>query len=364
MEALKLNGEEQMQRAFGYAARDSSGVLSPFSFTRRANGDHDITMKILYCGICHSDLHIIKNEHGISSYPIVPGHEIVGVVTQAGGKVNKFKVGDKVGVGCLIGSCGECDNCHGGLENYCPKPVYTYTIFESEGNTKRYGGYSDILVVDEHFAVRIPDAISLTGCAPLLCAGITVYSPIRHFGLDRPRKRIGVVGLGGLGHLAVKFGKAFGAEVTVISTSESKRQEAIEELKADSFILSHDMKQMQAAIGTMDGIIDTVSATHPLKPLLDLLRTDGKLIMLSAPDLETPAQVPLFPLFGRKSLVGSMCGGIKETQEMMDFAAEHGITSNVEVVAMDYVNEAMDRLARGDVRYRFVIDIANTLTNL
>ncbi|KAL3739440.1 hypothetical protein ACJRO7_020803 [Eucalyptus globulus] len=316
MEALKLNGEEQMQRAFGYAARDSSGVLSPFSFTR--------------------------------------SHEIVGVVTQAGGKVNKFKVGDKVGVGCLIGSCGECDNCHGGLENYCPKPVYTYTIFESEGDTKRYGGYSDILVVDEHFAVRIPDAISLAGCAPLLCARITVYSPIRHFGLDRPGKRIGVVGLGGLGHLAV----------TVISTSESKRQEAIEELKADSFILSHDMKQIQAEIGTMDGIIDTVSATHPLKPLLDLLRTDGKLIMLSAPDLETPAQVPLFPLFGRKSLVGSMCGGIKETQEMMDFAAEHGITSNVEVIAMDYVNEAMDRLARGDVRYRFVIDIANTLTNL
>ncbi|KAI3412316.1 uncharacterized protein J3R85_017501 [Psidium guajava] len=354
MEASKLNGEEQVQRAFGYAARDSSGVLSPFSFTRRATGEHDITVKILYCGICHSDLDIIKNEHGISSYPVVPGHEIVGVVTQAGCKVNKFKVGDNVGVGCLIGSCGECDNCHRGLENYCPKPVYTYTIFESEGDTKRYGGYSDILVVDEHFVVRIPDALSLSSCAPLLCAGITVYSPMRHFGLDRPGKRIGVVGLGGLGHLAVKFGKAFGAEVTVISTSESKRQEAIEKLKADSFI---------AVMCTMDGIVDTVSATHPLKPLLDLLRADGKLIMLTAPDLETPAQVPLFPLFGRKSLVGSMSGGIKETQEMMDFAAEHDITSSVEVIAMDYVNEAMDRLARGDVRFRFVIDIANTLTN-
>ncbi|KAF8029785.1 hypothetical protein BT93_E2269 [Corymbia citriodora subsp. variegata] len=353
-----------MQRAFGYAARDPSGALSPFSFTRRPNGDRDITMKILYCGICHTDLDVIKNKHGISSYPIVPGHEIVGVVTQTGRKVNKFKVGDKAGVGCLIGSCRECDNCHAGLENYCPKPVYTYTIFESDGDTKRHGGYSDILVVEEHFAVRIPDAISLTGCAPLLCAGITVYSPIRHFGLDRPGKRIGVVGLGGLGHLAVKFGKAFGAGVTVISSSERKRQEAIEELKADSFIASHDMNQMQAAIGTMDGIIDTVAAAHPLKPLLDLLRTDGKLIMLGAPDLEKPAQVPLFPLFGRKSLVGSMCGGIKETQEMMDFAAEHNITSNVEVIAMDYVNEAMDRLARGDVRYRFVIDIANTLTNL
>ncbi|XP_031376991.1 probable mannitol dehydrogenase isoform X2 [Punica granatum] len=326
-----------------------------------SNGEDDITVKIHYCGVCHSDLHIIRDEHGISQYPIIPGHEIVGVVTQVGTNVDKFKAGDIAGVGSLVGSCGACDNCRDGLESYCPSPLYTCTMLEFEGQAKQYGGYSDIIVVNQHFAVCIPDGLYLPGCAPLLCAGITVYSPIRNLGLDQPGKHIGVVGLGGLGHLAVKFAKAFGAVVTVISSSEHKRMEATEQLGSDSFLVCHDSRQMQAAAGTMHGIIDTVSAHHPLKPLLDLLRTDGKLVMLGAPDLDKPAEIPLLPLLGRKYVTGSMAGGMKETQEMMDFAGKHNITANVEVIPMDYVNRAMDRLARGDVRYRFVIDIGSTL---
>ncbi|KAJ6949853.1 hypothetical protein NC651_003741 [Populus alba x Populus x berolinensis] len=317
----RLQAEEETQKAFGWAARDSSGILSPFHFTRRANGDNDITIKILYCGICHSDLHIARNDFGFAIYPVVPGHEIVGVVTQVGKKVDRFKVGDKAGVGCLIGSCGNCENCQDDMESYCSKSVYTYTIFD-DGGAKNYGGYSD------HFAIRFPDNLSLGGGAPLLCAGITVFSPMKYFGLDKAGMHLGVVGLGGLGHLAVKFAKAFG---------------------------------MKAATGTINGIIDTVAAVHPLKPLLDLLKTNGKLILVGAQSLEKPLEVPAMPLYGRKLVSGSMAGGIKETQEMIDFAAEHNIEANVEVIPMDYVNKAMDRLAKGAVRYRFVIDITNTL---
>ncbi|KAG6793660.1 hypothetical protein POTOM_002875 [Populus tomentosa] len=356
----RLQAEEETQKAFGWAARDSSGILSPFHFTRRVTGDNDITIKILYCGICHSDLHIARNDFGFAIYPVVPGHEIVGVVTQVGKKVARFKVGDKAGVGCLIGSCGKCENCQDDMESYCSKTVYTYTIFD-DGGAKNYGGYSDVYVVNEHFAIRIPDNLSLGGGAPLLCAGITVFSPMKYFGLDKAGMHLGVVGLGGLGHLAVKFAKAFGMKVTVISTSPSKHHEAIEQLEADSFIVSHDMKQMEAATGTMNGIIDTVAAVHPLKPLLDLLKTNGKLILVGAQSLEKPLEVPAMPLYGRKLVSGSMAGGIKETQEMIDFAAKHNIEANVEVIPMDYVNKAMDRLAKGAVRYRFVIDIANTL---
>ncbi|KAG5254746.1 mannitol dehydrogenase [Salix suchowensis] len=356
----RLQAEEETQKAFGWAAKDSSGILSPFHFTRRVNGDNDITIKILFCGICHSDLHIARNDFGISTYPAVPGHEIVGVVTQVGKEVDKFKVGDRAGVGCLIGSCGKCENCQDDMESYCSKPNYTNTIFD-DGGARTYGGYSDIYVVNEHFAIRIPDNLSLDGGAPLLCAGITVFSPMKYFGLDRAGMHVGVVGLGGLGHLAVKFAKAFGMKVTVISTSPSKQSEATQQLGADSFIFSHDSKQMEAAVGTMNGIIDTVSAVHPLKPLLDLLKTKGKLIMVGAQSLEKPLEVPAMPLLGRKLVSGSMAGGIKETQEMIDFAAKHSIAADVEVIPMDYVNKAMDRLAEGDVRYRFVIDIANTL---
>ncbi|KAF8411814.1 hypothetical protein HHK36_004373 [Tetracentron sinense] len=287
-------------------------------------------------------------------------HEIVGVVTEVGSKVEKFKVGDKVGVGCLVGACHTCDSCTKDLENYCPKMILTYSTIYDDG-TITYGGYSDMMVANERYVIRFPENLPLDAGAPLLCAGITVYSPMKYYGLSEPGTHLGVVGLGGLGHMAVKFAKAFGMKVTVISTSPSKEKEAIEHLGADSFLISRDPKQMQAAKGTMDGIIDTVSAHHSLLPLIDLLKTHGKLILVGAP--AKPLELPVFPLlFGRKIVGGTAFGGMKETQEMIDFAGKHNITAEVEVIPMDYINTAMERLLKSDVRYRFVIDIANTLT--
>ncbi|KAJ0039716.1 hypothetical protein Pint_27737 [Pistacia integerrima] len=315
-------------KAFGWAATDSSGHLSPFKFSRRETGDEDVRFKVLYCGICHSDLHSIKNEWGNSTYPLLPGHEIVGEVTEVGGKVKKVKVGDKVGVGCLVGACHSCDSCVNNLENYCSKLILTYNSIDTDG-TITYGGYSDHMVANQRYIVVFPDNMPLDAGAPLLCAGITVYSPLKYFGLAEPGKHIGVVGLGGLGHVAVKFAKALGAKVT-------------------------------AATGTLDGIIDTVSAVHPILPLISLLKSNGKLIMVGAP--EKPLELPVFPLImGRKTMAGSGIGGMKETQEMIDFAAKHNITADIEVISMDYVNTAMERLAKADVRYRFVIDIGKTL---
>ncbi|XP_061345864.1 probable mannitol dehydrogenase isoform X2 [Gastrolobium bilobum] len=350
---------EHPRKAFGWAARDPSGLLSPFNFSRRETGAKDVTFKVLYCGICHSDLHKVKNEWGNSTYPLVPGHELVGIVTEVGSKVEKFKVGDKVGVGCLVDSCRSCQNCADNLENYCPKFTLTYDDKYIDGTTT-YGGYSDFMVTDEHFVIRIPDNLPLDAAAPLLCAGITVYSPLRYYGLDKPGLHVGVVGLGGLGHTAVKFAKAFGANVTVISTSPNKKEEAIEHLGADSFLISRDQDQMQAAMGTLDGIIDTVSAVHPLLPLIGLLKSHGKLVMLGAP--EKPLELSVFPLLmGRKMVAGSLIGGLKETQEMIDFAAKHNVKPDIEVIPIDYVNTAMERLLKADVKYRFVIDIGNTL---
>ncbi|GAV85467.1 ADH_zinc_N domain-containing protein/ADH_N domain-containing protein [Cephalotus follicularis] len=362
---MATNGKSPEQghpkKAFGWAARDTSGVLSPFKFSRRATGETDVTFKVLYCGICHSDLHMAKNEWGFSIYPLVPGHEIVGVVTEVGSKVQRFKVGDKVGVGCLVGSCHSCDNCANDLENYCSKTILTYGAKDRDG-TITYGGYSDIMVADEHFVLRIPENLPLDAGAPLLCAGITVYSPLKYYGLDKPGMHVGVVGLGGLGHMAVKFAKAMGVNVTVISTSPNKKKEAIEHLGADSFLVSRDQDQMQAAIGTLDGIIDTVSAQHPLLPLISLLKPHGKLVTVGAP--EKPLELPVFPLLlGRKLIGGSNIGGLKETQEMLDFAAKHNIKADIEVIPMDYVNTAMERLLKADVRYRFVIDIGNTMNS-
>ncbi|KAA8531462.1 hypothetical protein F0562_006185 [Nyssa sinensis] len=259
----------------------------------------------------------------------------------------------------MVGSCNSCDNCSNNLENYCPNLILTLASIYHDGTTT-YGGYSDIMVADEHYVLRIADNLPLDASAPLLCAGITVYSPFKYFGLDKPGMHVGVVGLGGLGHLAVKFAKAFGVKVTVISTTPGKKKEAIEILGAHSFLVSRDPLQMEAAKGTMDGIIDTVSAIHPLLPLIDLLKSHGKLIMVGAP--EKPLELPVFPLLlGRKTVVGSNTGGMKEIQEMIDFAAEHNITSDIEVIPIDYVNTAMERLIKADVRYRFVIDIGNTL---
>ncbi|KAM1349749.1 hypothetical protein EV1_003767 [Malus domestica] len=259
----------------------------------------------------------------------------------------------------MVGSCKSCESCSNNLENYCPKSILTYGSKYYDGTTT-YGGYSNIMVANEHFVVRIPDNIPLDGAAPLLCAGITTYSPLRYFGLDKPCMHVGVVGLGGLGHVAVKFAKAMGVKVTVISTSPSKKDEAIEHLCADSFLVSRNEDQMQAAMGTLDGIIDTVSALHPLLPLIGLLKSHGKLVMVGAP--EKPLELPVFPLLvGRKIVASSTIGGMKETQEMIDFASKHNITADIEVIPMDYVNTAMERLLKADVRYRFVIDIGNTL---
>lgn len=343
-------------KAFGYAARDTSGVLSTFNFSRRETGDEDVRFKVLYCGVCHSDLHAIKNDWLNAKYPMIPGHEIVGVVTEVGSKVKKVKVGDKVGVGCMVGSCRSCDQCGADQEQYCLKWVATYNA----SSEVTYGGYSDHMVANEHFIVSWPENLPLDGGAPLLCAGITVYSPMRFYGLDKPGMHVGVVGLGGLGHVAVKFLKALGVKVTVISTNENKKEEAVSKLGADSFLVSCDQAQMESATGTMDGIIDTVSAEHPLVPLISILKPNGKLILVGAPT--KPHQLPAFPLlFGRKLVGGSLIGGIKETQEMIDFAAKHKITAEVEVIPIDYINTAMDRLQKSDVRYRFVIDIANSL---
>nr|AFQ59973.1 nerol dehydrogenase [Persicaria minor]AUO60026.1 nerol dehydrogenase [Persicaria minor] len=353
--------EEHTVKAVGWAARDPSGHLSPFTFSRRATGELDVTFKVLYCGICHSDLHYIKNEWSNTIYPALPGHEIVGEVTEVGSKVNKFKVGDKVGVGCIVGSCHSCPNCNNHLENYCPNRILTFGSRYYDG-TLNHGGYSDLMVVQEHFAVRIPDALPLDSAAPLLCAGITVYSPLRYYGLDKPGLHVGVVGLGGLGHMAVKFAKAFGVKVTVVSTSPAKKEDAISGLGAHSFILSTDAEQMQAAVGTMDGIIDTVSASHPLPPLISLLKSHGKLVMVGDPP--KPLELPVFPLLlGRKMVAGSAIGGMKETQEMIDFAAKEGVRADVEVIPMDYVNTAMQRVSKSDVKYRFVIDIGNTFND-
>ncbi|CAN6542061.1 unnamed protein product [Malus baccata var. baccata] len=339
----KMSGRREVVKAYGWAARDSSGVLSPFHFTRRATGNNDIRIKILYCGICHSDLHLAKDEVGMTIYPIVPGHEIVGEVTKVGCNVTKFKVGDIAGVGCMVGSCRSCNNCTQDLENYCPKMVWTYNKHHEDGS-------------------RTFDNLLLQGAAPMLCAGITVYSPMRYFGLMEPGKHLGVVGLGGLGHLAVKFAKAVGAKVTVISTSPNKKKEAVEQLGVDEFLISHDQEQLQVAMGTMDGIIDTVSAPHPLLPLTELLKTNGKLVLVGAPI--QPPELPVFPLImGRKLIAGSAIGGMKETQEMIDFAAKHNITADVEVIPMDYVHTAFERVAKADVKYRFVIDVANTLNS-
>ncbi|CAL9153068.1 unnamed protein product [Musa hybrid cultivar] len=352
--------EEHPRKAFGWAARDSTGVLSPFKFSRRKNGDTDVTLRILYCGICHSDLHCIKNEWANTVYPVLPGHEIVGVITEVGSKVNKFKVGDKAGVGCMVNSCRSCPSCKQESENYCGGLILTYNSIDTDG-TMTYGGYSDTIVVQEHFVVRFPESMPLDKGAPLLCAGITVYSPMKYFGLSEPGKHLGVVGLGGLGHVAVKFGKAFGMKVTVISTSPSKQKEATESLGADAFLVSRDSEQLKAAMGTMDGIINTVSAVHDIAPLIYLLKPHGKMIMVGAPD--KPLQLHVFPLImGGRILAGSCFGGMKDTQEMIDFAAKHNVAADIELVRIDYVNKAMERLAKGAVRYRFVIDIANTLS--
>lgn len=345
------------QTVSGWAARDSSGKVAPFVFKRRENGADDVTIKVLYCGMCHTDLHFIRNDWGITIYPVVPGHEITGIVTKVGGNVSNFKVGDRVGVGCLAASCLQCDLCKNSEENYCEQLQFTYNGIFWDGSIT-YGGYSKMLVADKRYVVRVPENLPLDKAAPLLCAGITVFGPMKQHNMLQAGKKLGVVGLGGLGHIAVKFAKAFGLHVTVISTTPSKEKEAKERLGADDFIISTDPKQMQGNARSLDYIIDTVSALHSLGPILELLKIKGTLAIVGAPD--KPMELPSFPLiFGKRTVSGSIIGSIKETQEMLDLCGKYNITCEIELVTPDCINEALDRLAKNDVRYRFVLDVAS-----
>jgi uncharacterized zinc-type alcohol dehydrogenase-like protein len=341
-----------------YAAFDSHSPLRPHRIVRREVSDHDVQIEILYCGICHSDLHQARNDWHSSMYPMVPGHEIVGRVTAVGSKVVRFKPGQRVGVGVMVGTCRSCSACRSGHESYCTGSIsWTYNSFERDNVTPTYGGYSGSIVTDEHFVVRLPDALPLERVAPLLCAGITTYSPLKHWKAG-PGKRVGVVGLGGLGHVAVKLAAAMGAEVTVLSTSEKKRPEA-KRLGAHDFLLTEQATAV--AKERFDLILDTVSAPHSYDPLLSSLAFEGTLVLLGMPEKGKEAPLDAGKLIERRrSVAGSIIGGLAETQAMLDFCEQHAVGAEVEVIAASQINEAYERLLRGDVRYRFVLD-AKTL---
>ena len=341
----------------GYAAQTPETDLAPWNFERREVGPHDVQFDIQFCGVCHSDLHQIKNDWFPGIFPMVPGHEIVGKVVKVGSEVKNFKVGDLAGTGCMVNSCQHCENCKQDLEQYCLDggSTQTYNSYERDGITPTYGGYSNSIVVNEKFVLHISDKLDLAATAPLLCAGITTYSPLRHWKVGKGHK-LAVLGLGGLGHMGVKFGVAFGAEVTVLSTSPKKEADA-KALGAHHFVVTTDPEQVKAARGSFDFILDTVSAPHDFNMYLGLLRTNGVMICVGVPP--EPAQVAAFSLLGgRKSLAGSGIGGIAETQEMLDFCAEHNIVSDIEMIDIKDISESYVRMQKGDVRYRFVIDIA------
>jgi uncharacterized zinc-type alcohol dehydrogenase-like protein len=341
----------------GYAAPSKSSPLAPFSFDRRDPDPTDIQIDILFCGVCHSDLHTARGEWGGTTYPCVPGHEIVGRVVKVGREVKKFREGDLAAVGCMVDSCRTCDNCRADLEQFCdnPGPVFTYNSKDKHTGGITYGGYSKSIVVDHHFVLRISDELDLAATAPLLCAGITTYSPLRHWKIGKGHK-VGVVGLGGLGHMGVKFANAFGAHVGLFTTSPNKAAEA-KKLGAHEVILSKNEDEMEKHEKSFDFILDTVSAPHDLDAYLSLLKRDGTLVLVGAsPD---PLAVDAFSLIHRRrSLAGSLIGGIAETQEMLDYCAERGIVCDIEKISMNQINEAYERMLKSDVKYRFVIDMA------
>ena len=345
-----------MSATKAYGAQSATTPIVPLTIERREPKPHDVQIEIKYCGVCHSDLHTARNEWGMTVFPIVPGHEIVGVVTAVGSHVKKYKVGDTAAIGCLVDSCRECDNCKDGLEQYCSNGmVGTYGGMEKDGSGATHGGYSKSILAHEDFVLRISDKLDLAATAPLLCAGITTYSPLRHWKVGKGTK-VGVLGLGGLGHMGVKIAVAMGAEVTMLSHTPSKEADA-KRLGAHKFVLTSDAAQIKDVMGYFDFILDTVSADHDYNFYLGLLRTSGVMVCVGAP--AAPATVPAFNLiFGRKSIAGSLIGGIPETQEMLDFCAEHNIVSDIELIRMDQINEAYDRLLKSDVKYRFVIDMA------
>jgi uncharacterized zinc-type alcohol dehydrogenase-like protein len=347
-----------MYNAKAYAAGSATSGLASTNIPRREPTEKDVQIEILFCGVCHSDLHQVRNEWSDvmpTIYPCVPGHEIVGRVTSVGSEVTKFKAGDLAAVGCMVDSDRTCPECQAGQEQFCPNFILTYNFpdkFKTAPVT--YGGYSESVVVDENFVLRVPENLDLAGTAPLLCAGITTYSPMRHWGVTKGKK-VGVVGLGGLGHMGVKFAHALGAEVVVFTTSPGKKEDALR-LGADQVVVSKNADEMQKHVGSFDFILDAVSANHDINAYLQLLRRDGNLTLVGAPD--KPLEVAAFNLImGRRSLSGSPIGGIKETQEMLDFCGEHNITADVEVIPIQKVNEAYDRLLKSDVKYRFSIDM-------
>jgi alcohol dehydrogenase (NADP+) len=348
-----------MLKTQGYAAVNAKAPIAPFNFERREPGPHDVLIDILFCGICHSDIHQARDGWGGSIFPMVPGHEIVGVVRQVGGRVSKFRVGDKVGVGCYVDSCRHCTYCTQGLEQYCVEVAsQTYNGVERDGKTPTRGGYSDKIVVDENYVLRIPEVLPLAAAAPLLCAGITLYSPLKHWHAG-PGKKVAIVGLGGLGHIGVKLAHAMGAEVSVLSQSLQKKEEALR-MGADHFYSTNDADTFKKLASHFDLIINTVAAEIDWNQYLSLVKIDGSMVVVGIP--EAPAPVSAFSLITkRRNLAGSMQGGIGETQEMLDFCAEHSIVSDIEVTSIQQVNEAYERVLKSDVRYRFVIDMA-TLT--
>lgn len=337
-----------------YAAQDASTPLAPWSFERRDPGPNDVQIEILYCGVCHSDIHQARSEWGPSIYPMVPGHEIVGRITKVGDQVTSFQVGHLAGVGCFVDSCRQCQYCKDGEEQYCVEGMTgTYNSYLRDGKTISHGGYSTTIVVDKDYVLHVSDKFPLHAVAPLLCAGITTYSPLRHWKVGKGHK-VAVLGLGGLGHMAVKFANSFGAEVTMLSTSPSKEKDA-RRLGAHHFALTKDAETVKKLYASFDFIIDTVSAEHDYNMYLNMLKVDGTMICVGAPP--KPSLIAAFSLIpGRKSIAGSLIGGIRETQEMLDYCAENNIVSDVEVINIDQINEAYERMLKNDVRYRFVID--------
>jgi uncharacterized zinc-type alcohol dehydrogenase-like protein len=348
-----------MYNAKAYSAASAASPLASTTIRRREPTQSDVRIEILFCGICHSDLHYARNEWRdamATVYPCVPGHEIVGRVTAVGSDVAKFKPGDLVGVGCLVDSDRTCPKCEAGLEQFCPNMTLTYGSPDKHTGGVTYGGYSESIVVDERFVLRVPENLDPAGVAPLLCAGITTYSPLRHWNVGAGKK-VGVVGLGGLGHMAVKFAHAFGAETVVFTTSPGKKEDALR-LGADEAVVSTDQDEMRRHAGSFDFILDAVSAEHDVNAYINLLKIDGNLTMVGAP--EKPLQIAVFPLlFGRRSVSGSPIGGLPETQEMLDFCGEHNITADVEVIPIQKINEAYERMLKSDVKYRFSIDMSS-----
>ncbi|KAB2091573.1 hypothetical protein ES319_A03G201000v1 [Gossypium barbadense] len=349
---------ENERKTTGWAARDPSGILSPYTYSLRNTGPEDVFIKVICCGICHTDIHQAKNDLGMSNYPMVPGHEVVGEVVEVGSDVTKFTAGDIVGVGYAVGCCKNCSPCNTDREQYCAKKIWTYNDVYTDGKPTQ-GGFSGSMVVDQKFVVKIPDGLAPEQAAPLLCAGVTVYSPLNHFGLKESGLRGAILGLGGVGHMGVKMAKAMGHHVTVISSTDKKKTEALDHLGADEYLVSSDTEAMQKTAESLDYIIDTVPAFHPLEPYLSLPRIDGKLILTGV--INTPLQF-LTPtvMLGRKSIAGTLVGSMKEQEEMLAFCKEKNLTSMIEVVKMDYINTAIERLEKNDVRYRFVVDVAGS----